>query len=345
MCGVGRCQEMQAVRRWTGSCELMDDVLDESLSRRYPEAVADTVRGADALTLGLSRRERGHGEREQLVEDLLWFVLKAFVLLAIFQIVCGVLDRNPVILTTGFYSSATIVYVAGLLVACQESVRPADQRYPYGYGNRAAMFQLVSFCVLGVANIYLLFCVLASREASLGRIDLATFLTPAAGLGICILVYKKVQRASQEAAGENLQNVDMVLKGAITVSAVALAAVLWRQLFGDGLVAPYGSILITIATLCLFVKGFHDTFLVITDRSVIGRSVRNLAGLVQRAAREAHVVDVKTRNVGDVTHVEVRAAFPRSYTIAKANAIERDIEHLLRRKVRKVGQVRIYWQG
>jgi len=323
----------------------MDDVLDESLSRRQPEAAADTVRETDALTLTLSQREREHGEREQLVVDLLWFVLKALLLLTIFQIVSGVLGRNLIVLTTGFYSSASFVYTAGLLLAYQESIRPADQRYPYGYGNRAAVFQLVSFCVLGAANIYLLLRILASRETALGRIDLGTFLTPAAALGISILVYKKFLPARQEADSENLKNLDMVLKGAIAVSAIALAAVLWRRLFGDGLAAPYAAVLTAIVTLCLFVKGFHETFLVITDRSVFSRSVRNLAGLVQRAAREARVVDVKTRNVGDVTYVEVRAAFPRSYTIVEANAIERDIEHLLRRKFRKVGQVVVYWQG
>lgn len=300
----------------------MDDVLHESLSRQ-PDT-ADNVQGT--------------------VEDLLWFVLKAFLLLALFQIVSGALSRNLILLTTGFYLAASFVYVAGLLLTRQESIRPADRRYPYGYGNRAAAFQLVSFCVVGAANIYLLFRILPSSGAALGRLDLQTFLTPVAALGVSILVYKKFLRVRQKADSGDLENLDTVLKGAITVSGIALAAVILRPFFGGGILAMCAGALIILITLCLFVKWLHETFLVITDRSVFSGSVRNITGLVQRAARESHVVDVKSRNVGDVTRIEVRAVFPRSCTVAEANAIERDIERVLRRKVRKVGQVVIYWQ-
>ncbi len=301
----------------------MDDVLHGSLSRE-PDT-AGNVRGT--------------------VENLLWFALEAFLLLALFQIVSGVLGRNLIVFTNGSYLAASSIYVAGLLLAHQESIRPADRRYPYGYGNRAAVFQLVSFCVLGAANIYLLFRILTNRGAVLGGIDLGTFLTLAVALGASVLVYKKFLCVCQEVDSQDLEDLDMVLKGAIIVSGIALAAVIWRWFFGAGTLALWAAVSIIIITLCLFVKGFHQTFLVITDRSVSSGSVRNITGFVQRAAGEAHIVDVKTRNVGNVTHIEVRAAFPRSWTIAEANAIELDIERVLRRKVRKAGQVMIYWQA
>lgn len=300
----------------------MDEMLHESQSTQ--SGAADNARGT--------------------MEDMLWFVLKVFLLLGLFQIVSGMLSQNLIILTNGFYFMAGFLYVTGLLLAYQESRRLPDQRYPYGYGNRAAVFQLVAFCLMGSAAICLFFFVLPTGGAVLGRLDLQTFLTPVVTLGVSISVYIKVLRPCLEADDEKL-DLDTVLIGAIIVSGITLAAVIWRRFFGGGSLAIWVPMLIIIITLCLFVKAFYRIFLVVTDRSFLdGAAVRSITGFVRRAAGEGRIVDVKTRNVGKVTHIEVRAAFPPSYTIAEVNAIERDIERLLRRKVSNVGQVVVYWQ-
>ena len=301
----------------------MNDVLDDSLSDR--PCVAD--------------------DAHQAVEDLLWFVLKALGLLAVLEVAAGVLGRNSVDVANGFYLSASFAYVAGLLLTHQESARHADDSHPYGFGNRAKLLQFVSLCVLGAASMYLLLRIMGSRGAAPGGIGLGTSLGAFVALGISILVYKKYLHVHQETDTQDLKNLDLVLKGAIAVSAIASASVVMQWLSGGRMsVTTWAALPIIVITLLLFVRGFHEAFQVITDRSAIVGAVRDIALLAQRAAGEARIVDAKTRNVGNATYVEVKAAFPPSWTIAEANAIEQDVEGVLRRKLYKTGQVIVYWQ-
>ncbi|HIJ74855.1 MAG TPA: cation transporter [Candidatus Hydrogenedentes bacterium] len=299
----------------------MDSVVCDSL-RRFPEADA----------------------HHRAIDDLLWFGLKIFLFLAVFEIGAGALEHSLLILASGFYSAASLAYVAGLLLAHHESVKPADERYPYGYGNRAAVFQLVSLCLLGVGGVYLLFLILESHGAALGYVGLGTFLSAPLSLAIAFWASRTCERNARDIEAQEAASLKLVLKGAVVVSAMAFAALACARIFAGNRLAAWAAALVVVTTLCFFVRGFYETFRVVTDRSAVGDSFGHVSRLAQRAAREAEIVDVSTRSIGQLTHVEVRAAFPFHVTVAEANAIERDIETVLRRKLPKVGQVAIHWE-
>lgn len=278
------------------------------------------------------------------LEEVLRFALRVFLILAVFEIVSGALERNLVILASGFYSAASLAYVGGLLLARQESVRPADERYPYGYGNRAAVLQLVSLCLLGVGGAYLLVLMLENWGATPGEITFGAVLIAPVSLVIAFVACRKCERATRGIDSQETVSLRLVVRGSMVVSSIVLAAIVYAHFFGGGRAALWVPALIVLMTLGLFVRGFYETFCVVTDRTALTQPFGDVFQLAQRAAREADIVDVNTRNVGRLMLIEVRASFPSCATIGQANAIERDIENVLRRRVRRVGQVVVHWE-
>ena len=300
-----------------------------------------SVRGT--LSNQLNAADDAHWAEQELV----WFAFWVFLVLAVFKIVAGAFGGSLIILSDGFYSAACLAHVGALLLARQESMRSADHRYPYGYGNRAAVFLLIVFCMLVTANIYLLFRALPVQGTSfdfLGRITLGTFLGSAASLLISILVFHKFVLAGEGFDSRDIEGLRAVLKKAIIVSAVAVAVVICG-LLGWPRVEKWGIIVIFIITLWVCAENSYNILLALTDKGLSEYSLENITRLVQRAAGGGRIVSVKTKNVGKEICIDVWAAFPPAATIAQANAIEEDIEAVLSRKVPGIGQVTVYWDG
>jgi len=229
-------------------------------------------------------------------------------------------------------------------LAHHESARPPDERYPYGYGNRAAVFQLVSLCMLGVGALYLLVLMLETPAAASSGLGLGGVLVAAAALVVVFSTYCRLKRGLSGTDSLETASLRLVFQGAILVSAVALAAIGYGHFFRGGRTVLWAAALIVLTTLCLFVRGFYETFRVVTDRTALMPGFADALQLAQRAAREADILGVHTRTVGKLTHMEVRVSFPGHATIRQANAIENDVETVLRRRTRRVGQVVFHWE-
>lgn len=280
-------------------------------------------------------------------QELVWFAFWVFLVLAVFKIVAGAFGRSLIILSDGFYSAACLAHVGALLLAHQESMRPADHRYPYGYGNRAAMFLFIVFCLLVTANTYLFFRTLPVRGTSfsfLGKITLGTFLSSATSLLMSILVFHKFVLTSEQFDSKDIEGLRALLKKAIIVSTITMAAVICG-LLGWSRPEKWGIIAIFIITLWVCAENGYKILLALTDKGLSEHSLENITRLVQRAAGGGRVVSVKTKNVGKEICIDVWAAFPPGATIAQANAIEDDIEAVLSRKVPGIGHVTVYWDG
>ncbi|MFC1734920.1 cation transporter [Candidatus Hydrogenedentota bacterium] len=278
------------------------------------------------------------------IEESLWFVLKILALLAALAMVEGVLGRHLIVFANGFYLTGSLAYVGGLILAHHESVRPADKRYPFGYGNRAKVFQLASLCVLGVAGVYMFFRILTSRGTASSATGLGSLLGAAVVLGAAVLMYRKFALVCQEVDSKELQSLGAVVKGAVITSSIVMAVMVYRSIFPGKTLEIWAGAVIIVVTMYFFVLGFYETFFAITDRNGLSGASGTISRLARHAAREADILSVRTRNVGHVMHIEIKAAFRSSFTIAQANAVERDIESLLRRTVRRVGQVVVYWE-
>ena len=276
--------------------------------------------------------------------EMLWFAFWALLILAGFKITSGLFGGSLIVLVDGFYSAACMAYVGALLLGQLESMRPADHRYPYGYGNRAVLCLFISLLMLGAASIYMFLRVLPGRGGPIERIDLGTLLTPVASLAVSVLVLRVCTPTGRESFGHGVEGLRAVLKKAVAVSAMALSAVICRAL-GWGSPEKWGTMLILVITLWVCFTGAWGVSVALMDKSTSEGFPGDILRLVQRASGGASIVDVKTRLVGGLTQVDVMAAFPPSETIARANAIEHDIEEVLRRKGRGIGQVAVHWES
>jgi divalent metal cation (Fe/Co/Zn/Cd) transporter len=298
----------------------MDDVLHDSLGSPYVKS-----------------------DSRQATEDLLRFVIKVFLALALLGIVSAMMGRSFILLTDGLYSAGTAVYAVGLLLAYQESRRPSDDSYPYGYGNRVATLRLAALCVMAVMCMYILFRYISYKDDLLGNRGIAAIATSLVTVGISFAVYLKFVRTRREIDGPGLDDLELVLKGSVVVSAMSLLAALWGLWIGLRGELVLG-MLSVVVSLCMFVKAFHETFRVLTDKNIASRSTRSVSLFAQRVAGNSQITGVKSRAIGVLTHIEMQAAFPMAYTVAEANKIERDIESVLRRKLPRIGEVVVYWQ-
>ena len=298
----------------------MDEVLNESLVGPYVK-----------------------GDSRQATEDLLWFVVKVFLALMFLEMATAMTHRSIILLTDSLYSAATVTYTAGLLLAYQESHRPPDESYPYGYGNRVAPFQFVSLCLLGAVDVYLLLLYQSYGTTLHGDIGLVAVLASLVTVGISLAVCKKFISVQREIGGPGLEGLEFVLKGAVAISAMALGATLWGAVNGLQGELVFG-VMMVVASFCLFAKSLQEMFRVLMDKNIASRSTNSVSLFAQRVARDARIIDVKSRKIGVLTHIEIQAAFPLGYTVAEVNKIERDIECVLRRKLPRIGQVEVYWQ-
>lgn len=285
----------------------------------------------------------------QRVENLLRLLLKAFFLIALCQVVLGVLNGDLLILAGGFYSTATFIYVAGLLLVNSESVRPSDGRYSFGYGNRAAVLHLGSMCVLAVASIYLFFRTMASPQQAMPTFHVATLFLSIVMLVASAYLYRIFMSKYGQGESQPLGSLRGLLRGAVVISAIICVVIAWGALARSARVITAGTTLgivsVITVTLYYFIRSSYETFCVVTDKEVGMASREELLHLAHRAGRDARVLDLMTRNSGGTVRVELTIAFPASFTIQEANAVERDIGSVLRRKFPRIGQVVVNWIG
>ena len=274
-------------------------------------------------------------------DEVVWWAFYVNICQTVFKGILGLLSGSAGLLADSLHSGADVVASAVTMFCVKVSDRPADEKFPYGYGN----VQYISSAIVGM--ILLAGAIFLMYESILkiisGNME-APSLIAAVGASVTIVTNELMYRYQVCVGSEN--NSPAIIANAWdnrsdAMSSVAVLVGVVASVMGfpiaDTLAAIGVSLLvgkIGIELIAESVKGLMDT-------SVDG-DVLTTVWQVAKAHPSVHsIYSLRGRNVGEEIHLDVRLRVDPRLKIRESSAIAEEVKAQIKAAIPHARDIRL----
>lgn len=262
--------------------------------------------------------------------------------LALIKLLGGILSSSIAVLADAIHSLADVLVAVVLLVTLKVSAKPPDRDYPYGRGN-------IEYITLGIISIFVMGVAISIFASSLKAIFAEQLPQPRAiGMLFCVfsiagndLLARHSFCVAREANSPAVFANAMENRGDCFTSLAALIGVAGARLglrildplaavFVGGILAKFG-----ISMLYQAIHGLLGECVDKTELDAINGIAASVPGV-------QNVYDIKTRNSGQKSIVDLEIGVGHDTKLEEATRICELIKSRVLREVYNVGEVSVY---
>jgi len=274
-------------------------------------------------------------------EEVVWWAFYVNICQTVFKGVLGLLSGSAGLLADSLHSGADVVASAVTMFCVKVSDRPADEKFPYGYGNVQYISSSIVGMILLAGAIFLMYESIIKIIS--GNME-APSLIAAVGASVTIVTNELMYRYQVCVGSEN--NSPAIIANAWdnrsdAMSSVAVLVGVVASVMGfpiaDTLAAIGVSLLvgkIGIELIAESVKGLMDT-------SVDG-DVLTTVWQVAKAHPSVHsIYSLRGRNVGEEIHLDVRLRVDPRLKIRESSAIAEEVKAQIKEAIPHARDIRL----
>lgn len=265
------------------------------------------------------------GERGALISII------AYILLSIIKFLIGTTAESEALRADGLNNATDIVASVAVLIGLRYSRKPADQDHPYGHWKAESVASLLASFIMMVVGIQVLYN--AIQSVFDGKTQAPDLISAWTGIGAAIVMYLVYRYNKKLAQKINSQSLMAAAKDNLSDALVSIGTVigiLGAQFYLpwlDPLTAVIVGLLICKTAWGIFIEASHyltDGF----DEELIEsyeKTVLDLPGV-------KGVKDIRARNYGNNTVVDVVILVRSTLDIKQAHDISSEVEEELMNK-------------
>ena len=265
------------------------------------------------------------GERGAIISII------AYIILAIMKFFIGTSAGSEALRADGLNNATDIVASIAVLIGLRYSRKPADHDHPYGHWKAESVASLIASFIMMVVGIQVLYN--AIQSVFDGKTQSPDLLSAWTGIGAAIVMYLVYRYNKKLAQKINSQSLMAAAKDNLSDAWVSIGAVIgilgsqFYLLWLDPLTAVIVGLLICKTAWNIFMEASHyltDGF----DEEVIQsyeKTVLDLPGV-------KGVKDIRARNYGNNTVVDVVILVRSTLDIKEAHDISSEVEGELKDK-------------
>ncbi|MBF0384274.1 MAG: cation transporter [Candidatus Omnitrophica bacterium] len=273
-------------------------------------------------------------------KTIAWGLLANFILAA-FKIFVGFLGRSRALLGSGLCNLSDVTSSVAVIIGVRYSKKPANSRYPYGYGKIEFIAQVIIsfFMILGtIALIFSSFMVIAKRILVIQH--MVVFFVAILSAIVNALLYKFSHCGGKELNSPVLKaHAEHNKIDVISSLLVAVGVLVTRQ--GMHWVDPAIAIFE-----CLHV--LHGSFMILKEgtRGVMDTNMPDnftepIKDFIKKVNGVEKVKDVRARQTGRYVILDVVLQLSPKLTVLEAKTINQRIKSLLRDQNKYIGHIAI----
>jgi cation diffusion facilitator family transporter len=275
-------------------------------------------------------------------EEVIWWAFFVNIAQTVFKGILGLLSGSAGLLADSLHSGADVVASAVTMVSVKMSSKPADSKYPFGYGN----IQYISSAIVGL--ILLVGAIFLMHESVLkiisGNIE-APSIIAAVGAAVTIVTNELMYRYQVCVGTEN--NSPAIIANAwdnrsdAMSSAAVLAGVVASVIgfpIADVLAAIGVSLLvgkIGIELMSESVKGLMDT-------SVDVDILKTVWNICMDDEHVQNIYFLRGRNVGEEIHLDIRLRVSPNMKVKDSTAVAENLKAQIQEEIPHAREIRLF---
>jgi len=261
--------------------------------------------------------------------------------LAVIKLYCGIISGSRALVADAVHSSTDVLVAALLVAGLKIQDKPADRKYPYGYGG-------IEFIVAGVIGVLLLSVTVIIAVSAVSAIiagtqeppDKIALMALLFSVGANELMCRHSLCAGKQAnspsmianAWENRADAYSSLAALVGAGAARLGFTFMDPVAAivvAGVVAKSGASILTGA-----IRGLTDTGLESADTEAVREAAASVPGV-------RRVLDVRGRRLGQRHNFNLDVGVAPHITVLEAEPIAAQVRRTLKRSLEHVGTVSI----
>ena len=271
-------------------------------------------------------------------KSIAWGLVTNFFL-ALFKLFVGYLGRSRALIGSGLCNLSDITSSVAVIIGVRYSRKPADARYPYGYGKVEFITQVLISCFMILGTIALIlssFMTLAKRAIVVPH--MVVFFVAILSALINGMLYKFSHCGAKELNSPVLKahaehnKIDVISSLLVAIGVlVARKGMHWV----DPLIAIFECAHVIHASFLILKEGVKNTM----DSNMDEGFLEEIKGHILKVNGVHDVKDVRARQSGRHILLDVVLQFEPDLTVLEAKSINQSIKSLLRNVNRYIGHV------
>jgi cation diffusion facilitator family transporter len=285
--------------------------------------------------------ERSPEKCEACAKKTLVLGLAANIFLAAFKLFVGFLGRSRALIGSGLCNLSDVTSAVVVVVGVKYSNKPADEKYPYGYGKVefVAQFVMGIFMIAGtIALIMSSFIVLAKKAIVIPH--LVVFFTAILSAIINGILYKYTHCGGKELNSPALKaHAEHNKIDVISSLLVALSVIVARHglEWVDPVIAIFECIHVIHGSFIILMDGVNG----IMDTSLPDKYVDEVKDRVLEIDGVKKVANIRARQAGRQVVLDLNMVIDPEISVLAAKMIKQKVKSHLRQGDRHIGNVMI----
>ncbi len=271
-----------------------------------------------------------------------WIGICVSFVLTVFKIFAGISGRSQAMLSDGFHSLSDIFASFLALTSVKISQKPVDKEHPYGHGKAESIAALfISLLLFGIS------IVLAYRalHAIFLNIETVPGLLPLVAALVSISVNGAISRYTYY-IGRKFDNL-AVLASSYDQRADALSSIpaligIAGARLGYTFLDPLAGLAVTLFIFRMGIKILIPSLRELMDTSLPEDFIEEIRGVTLSVKGVRNIDDIKTRRMGWRNSIDLSVEIDANLSIEEGHEISNQIEKLLLRKLRNIGNTMIH---
>lgn len=282
-------------------------------------------------------------KREKIGKRTFYTVITGNIFLTIFNLIIGLYSGSTALVADGFHTLSDVLMSIITFIGFKIGMKPADEKYRYGYGRAEPIVGLIMVVFLGIVAFEIL-------SGVYSKIFLSGTITPPdwiaaimALIGIFVnytmstYLIRSGKRINSPAfiADGNHQKVDIFSCAAILIGVIG-------SQFGLPLLDPLVAILIALIIFNIAFKVARNNLNILMGKIPSKQMIEDIkkSALTFECVKGVH--DVKVNNMGPYSSVELHIELNKELGLEKAHEITENVEKNILNNIKSIKMVIIH---
>ncbi|UBH14915.1 cation diffusion facilitator family transporter [Macrococcus armenti] len=252
-----------------------------------------------------------------------------YVLLTTFKLLFGYIHDSQALVADGLNNATDVVSSVALLIGLAVSMKPADDNHNYGHYRSEYIGSLIASFIMFAVSVQVILQGIKNyirQEYSAPTIETAVVAILSAFAMLAVYIYnrnlaKKLDSSALKAAAADNLSDALVSLGAF----LGIIGVFMGLPFLDTVAA----IVVGLLIMKTAIEIFFETAITLTD-GFDSDTLDHMKSIVQNVDHVESCVDIKGRNHGVMTFVDVTVTVNPNFTVAESHDITEHIEHAIK---------------
>jgi cation diffusion facilitator family transporter len=275
-------------------------------------------------------------------EEVIWWAFFVNIAQTIFKGILGLLSGSAGLLADSLHSGADVVASAVTMFSVKMSSKPADSKYPFGYGN----IQYISSAIVGL--ILLIGAIFLMYESVLkiisGNIETPSIVA-AIGAAVTIVTNELMYRYQVCVGTEN--NSPAIIANAWdnrsdAMSSAAVLAGVVASVIGFPIADVLAAIGVSLLVGKIGIELISESIKGLMDTSVDVDILKTVWSICMDDENVQNIYFLRGRNVGEEIHLDIRLRVSPNMKVKDSTAVAESLRSQIQREIPHAREIRLF---